>query len=247
MKKYVAEFVGTLLLVLMGCGAVVIAGSQLGFVGIALAFGLTLMALCYWLGPISGCHVNPAVSFGFFTAGRLSGRDLAGYIIAQLLGAIAGAALLYLIIMSKLGGYDIAVGGLGQNGWGIGYQGEFGIRAAVLFELVASFVFVSVILAVTRKRISTPTAVAGLIIGLTLGVVHLVGLNITGTSVNPARSLGPALIVGGQAIEQLWVFLLWPMVGGLLGGLADRLIEQGMQEELEEGLGEAPRFTPRHP
>lgn len=242
MRKYVAEFIGTLALVFIGCGAVVVGGPQLGMVGIALAFGLTLMAMAYAVGPISGCHINPAVSLGFFTAGRLSGRELVGYIVSQFLGGIAGTFLLLLMVKAKIGGYDVALNGLGQNGWGLGYLGGYSFTAALLLELIATFLFVLVILRVTRK--GGPQEIAGLVIGLTLTAVHLVGLNISGVSVNPARSLGPALFVGGQALAQVWLFLLIPSIAGLLSGLVSR---QASVASLERGERSTPRWRERHP
>lgn len=212
MKKYLAEFIGTFTLVLFGCGAAVVAGKSVGVLGIAFAFGFALVAMAYGIGPVSGCHINPAVSLGVFAAGRMNRTDLIGYIGAQFLGAIAAAGLLA-VIASGAPGY---AGGLGQNGWGAGYLGEYGFASAAAFELVATFLFVAVILGATQERASTP--VAGLAIGITLVVIHIFGINITGVSVNPARSLGPAVLVGGHALAQLWLFLVFPTVGGLLAG-----------------------------
>jgi aquaporin Z len=219
MKKYLAEFLGTFTLVLFGCGTAVVAGDKVGFLGIAFAFGFALIAMAYGIGPISGCHINPAVSLGVFVAGRMSAKDLVGYIISQCIGAIVASAVL-LKIVSGLSGYDIAVNGLGQNGWGTGYLGQYPLMSAVTFEFVATLLFVIVILGSTQS--SAPAQFAGLAIGITLVVIHIFGINITGVSVNPARSLGPALLVGGKAMSQLWLFLVVPSIAGILAGLLFR-------------------------
>ncbi|HEY7098584.1 MAG TPA: aquaporin [Terriglobales bacterium] len=220
MKKYLAEFVGTFTLVLFGCGSAVVAGPKIGFVGVAFAFGFALIGMAYGIGPISGCHINPAVSFGFFVAGRLSSRDLLGYIVGQVAGGIAGALALRIIATGALAGYNVAVAGLGQNGWGPGYLGEYGLRSAITFEFLATLLFVIVILGSTQPE--APAQIAGLAIGITLVVIHIFGINITGVSVNPARSLGPALLVGGNALSQVWLFLLVPTIAGIVAGLLFR-------------------------
>ncbi len=214
MNKAVAEFLGTLTLVLLGCGAAVIAGKEVGVLGISFAFGLALIAMAYGIGPVSGCHINPAVSLAAVIAGRMSTSDFVQYVIAQCLGAVVGALILYLIVTGKLAGYDVGKSGLGQNGWGAGYLGEYGVMSAFLFELVATFLFVVVILGSTGK--GAPSAMAGLAIGLTLVVIHIVGIQVTGVSVNPARSLGPALFSG--AISQLWLFIVAPLLGAAAAG-----------------------------
>jgi aquaporin Z len=221
MKNFVAEFVGTFILVFFACGTAVVAGGEVGVLGIAFAFGLALIAAAYGIGPISGCHINPAVSLGVFAAGRMTASQLALYVAAQCLGAIVAAFLLLTLAKGALAGYDPATQGLAHNGWGQGYGAGYSQSAAFLFELVATFVFVYVILGATGKG-SHPT-IAGLAIGLTLVVIHLVGIRVTGTSVNPARSLGPALMVGGQALSQLWLFIVAPLIGGALAGLAVRV------------------------
>ncbi|MBI1400482.1 aquaporin Z [Hyphomonas sp.] len=215
MKIFIAELIGTFTLVLLGCGSAVLAGGEVGQLGIAFAFGLAIVAMAYGIGPISGCHVNPAVSFGAFVAGRLSMNAMFQYWAAQFLGALLGAGVLYLIATGKAG-YDLAANGLGQNGWGPGYLGEYNLTAAFVFEIVATFLFLVVILGSTQK--SAPGMVAGLAIGLTLTVIHIVGIQVTGVSVNPARSFGPAVIVGGTAISQLWLFLIAPLIGAALAG-----------------------------
>jgi aquaporin Z len=220
MKKYLAEFIGTFTLVLFGCGTAVVAGSQVGHLGIAFAFGFALLGMAYGIGPVSGCHINPAVSLSVFTAGRMSFPDLAGYIVAQCLGAIFAAWVLSQIATGNLAGYDVAAAGLGQNGWGPGFLGGYSQTAAIIFEFVATLLFVIVILGSTQE--DAPTHLAGLAIGITLVVIHIFGIPITGVSVNPARSLGPALLVGGKALSQLWLFLVIPSAAGLLGGILFR-------------------------
>ena len=220
MKKYLAEFIGTFTLVLFGCGTAVVAGDKVGVLGIAFAFGFALLGMAYGIGFISGCHINPAVSLSVFTAGRMSAADLAGYIVSQCLGAIFAAWVLSMILSGKLAGYDIAASGLGQNGWGPDYLGGYGQTAAIIFEFVATLLFVIVILGSTQA--GAPAQVAGLAIGITLVVIHIFGIQITGVSVNPARSLGPALLVGGKALQQLWLFLVVPAAAGIVGGLLFR-------------------------
>lgn len=216
MKKMIAEFIGTFTLVLVGCGSAVIAGADIGLTGISFAFGLALIGMAYGIGPVSGCHINPAVSLGALVAGRMHINEALQYIAAQVAGAIV-AALVLMMIASGNADYSVADNGLGQNGWGAGYLGEYGMGAAFVFELVATFLFVVVILGATGS--GAPTAIAGLAIGLTLVAIHLVGINVTGVSVNPARSIGPALFAGGTAISQLWLFVVAPILGGVLAGL----------------------------
>ncbi len=217
-RKLLAEALGTLILVLFGCGSAVLMGAQIGMLGISLAFGLAIVAAAYGLGAISGAHLNPAVSLGMVAAGRMSLGDFVLYAVAQVAGAIAGAAILYIIASGKTG-FDVATspGGLGQNGFGPGYLGEYSLMAALTFEVVMTFIFVTVILGATAA--GAPAAMAGLAIGLTLAAIHLVGINVTGVSVNPARSIGPALFVGGKAMADLWVFIVAPLAGGALAGL----------------------------
>ena len=215
-KKLVAEFLGTLILVLFGCGAAVLMGAQIGMLGISLAFGLAIVAAAYGLGAISGAHLNPAVSLGVMLAGRMSVGDFIGYAVAQVAGAIAGAGILLLIASGKAD-YVLATNGLGQNGFGPGYLGEYSLMSALIFEVVMTFLFVTVILGATAG--GAPGAMAGLAIGLTLVAINLAGINVTGASVNPARSIGPALFVGGQALSDLWVFIVAPLAGGALAGL----------------------------
>ncbi len=214
-RKLIAEALGTFVLVFFGCGAAVIAGPLVGYTGIALAFGISIVAAAYGLGAISGAHLNPAVSLGFVTAGRMSVGDFIGYAIAQIIGAIIAAGVLYVILSGQAGG-TVPVTGLGANGYGPGYLGEYTLGAALVFETVATFVFVTVILGATGA--GSAAGFAGLAIGLTLAGIHLVGINVTGVSVNPARSIGPAVFVGGTALSQLWVFIVAPLVGGAIAG-----------------------------
>lgn len=215
-KKLIAEALGTFILVFFGCGSAVLMGAQIGFLGISLAFGLSIVAAAYSLGAISGAHLNPAVSLGMVTAGRMSVGDFIKYSIAQIIGASVGALIIMLIATGKAD-YTVAANGLGQNGFGAGYNGEYTLMSALLFELVATFVFVTVILGATQD--GAPAAMAGLVIGLTLAGIHLVGIDVTGVSVNPARSIGPALFAGGTALAQLWVFIAAPLVGGAVAGM----------------------------
>ena len=182
-----------------------------------LAFGLSIVATAYGLGAISGAHLNPAVSLGALMAGRMSGSAFGAYVVSQLVGAVMAAGVIYVIASGKAG-YDIATNGLGQNGYGPGYLGEYSLMAALTFEVVATFLFVTVILGATQSN--APAGFAGLAIGLTLAGVHLVGINVTGVSVNPARSFGPAMFVGGKAMADLWLFVVAPLAGAALAGAA---------------------------
>ena len=217
MKRYVSELIGTMVLVLFGCGSAAIAGSMLGTVGIALAFGLSIVAMAYVIGDISGCHINPAVSIGMWIDGRMDAKDLIMYIVFQCIGAIIGIALLAVIINSapSLGGY--AATGLGQNGFGSASSVGLDVVGAIIVEIILTFVCVFTVLGVTKK--AENGAVAGIVIGLTLAFVHIMGIPLTGTSVNPARSLAPALFLGSQALQQVWVFILAPVIGAVFAGL----------------------------
>ena len=217
MRKYIAELIGTMVLVLFGCGSAAIAGQVLGTLGIALAFGLSIVAMAYVIGDISGCHINPAVSIGMWIDGRMETKDMIMYIVFQCIGAIIGIALLAVIINSApdLGGY--AATGLGQNGFGSASSVGLDVVGAIIVEIILTFVFVFTVLGVTKKVENG--AVAGIVIGLTLAFVHIMGIPLTGTSVNPARSLAPALFLGGQALQQVWVFILAPVIGAIIAGL----------------------------
>lgn len=219
MKKYLAEFIGTFVLVLFGCGVAAVTGCafpEAGYVATALAFGLCIVAMAYSIGNISGCHVNPAVSLGCLLTGRMSGKDFIGYVIAQVLGAIAGAAVLMALIGTEKG--------LGCNGL---YNGSIGL--SLLVEVILTFVFVLVILGVTSKIGNGK--LAGLVIGLTLVLIHLLGIPFTGTSVNPARSIGPALFMGGDALSCVWVFIVAPLVGGALAALVWKLLASDAEKD----------------
>ncbi|QCK88813.1 aquaporin [Phreatobacter aquaticus] len=226
MQKYTAEFIGSAALVIVGCGAITMGGlggvlgsgqpfASLAILPIGLAFGLTVMAMAYGIGPISGCHINPAVTVAAFVAGRMPASDVPGYIIAQFLGAIVGAGLLYVMLAGKVTGYDVTAAGLGQTGWS-----SFSLSSAVLAEFIATFLFIVVILGATSKAGTTP--VAGLAIGLTLAVLHLAFVPVSGNSLNPSRSFGPAVFVGGQALAQVWMFLIVPTIAGAVAGLLFR-------------------------
>ncbi len=213
-KRMSAEFIGTLVLVLFGCGAAVLGPAPFDQLAVSLAFGFAIVAMAYGIGPVSGCHVNPAVSLGAFVAGRMSAREMLSYWVAQFLGAVAGAAILALI--AKTG-----TANLGQNGWGPGYLGEYPMMAALIFEFVMTAIFVVVILGVTGDQ--KHGVFAGVAIGITLAVIHIVGIQVTGVSVNPARSFGPAVLAGGEALSQLWLFIVAPAAGAIAGAMLFRL------------------------
>ena len=221
-KKYVAEFIGTFVLVLMGCGSAVLAGSTIGFVGISFAFGLSLLAMVYAIGGISGCHINPAVSISMLAAGKLSVKDTVAYIVAQCLGAVVGAAALYVIAIGNPS-YSLASNGLGQNGYDAASPLGFSMTSAFVAEVLLTFIFLLVIHGSISEKV--PKGFAGIPIGLSLVLIHLVGIPVTGTSVNPARSLGPAIIAGGTALNQLWLFWVAPIIGGLIAAVVWRFIQ----------------------
>lgn len=229
MKQYGAEFFGTFWLVLGGCGSAVLAagfpGLGIGFVGVALAFGLTVLTMAYAIGHISGCHLNPAVSIGLWVGGRFPANKLVPYIVAQVLGAIAAAAVLYLIA-SGTAGFDVAKG-FASNGYGEHSPGGYSIVSALTIEVVLTMFFLIVIMGATDKR--APAGFAPIAIGLCLTLIHLISIPVTNTSVNPARSTGVALFVGDWAVAQLWLFWLAPIVGASLGAMVYRLI--GGKEE----------------
>lgn len=218
-KKYLAEALGTFALVLFGCGAASLAGvsaagpAGIGLLGISFAFGLAVVAMAYTIGPISGCHINPAISIAMLAAGKLSGKDTVGYVLGQCAGAVLAAGLLYVISVGGAG-FEMAEWGLGSNGWGEGYGGSYDMKTAFIVEFVFTFLFLMVVFGTTAKEASPQ--MAGLAIGVALVLIHLVLIPITGTSVNPARSLGPALFSGGAALSQLWLFIVAPIAGGLL-------------------------------
>ncbi|MDL2261850.1 MIP family channel protein [Methanimicrococcus sp. OttesenSCG-928-J09] len=226
-KKYIAEALGTMVLVLFGCGSAAIAGSVLGTFGIAMAFGLSIVAMAYVIGNISGCHVNPAVSIAMLIDKRLSPKDFIGYVVSQVIGAVVGIALLAFIINSAdLGGF--AATGLGQNGFDEASAVGLSMIGAIIVEIILTFVFAFTILGVTDNE--KTSAIAGIVIGLTLVFVHIMGIPLTGTSVNPARSLAPALLIGGLALQQVWVFIIAPLIGGSLAALVYRFFKAGKSE-----------------
>ncbi len=223
MKKFLAELIGTFALVLFGCGAAVIAGhtsaqmpAGLGLLGISLAFGLSVVVMAYAVGNISGCHLNPAVTVAMLVAKKIDIANAMGYVIAQLVGAVLASAVLSFILHGNPG-FVLSEWGLGSNGWGPGYLGEYSQSAAFITEALMTFIFLFVIFAVTSKLGNSN--MAGLAIGLTLVLIHLFSIPITGTSVNPARSFGPAIIVGGVALKQLWLFIAAPITGGILAAV----------------------------
>lgn len=226
MKKYLAELIGTFSLVLFGCGAAVVSGtasgslSGLGLLGISLAFGLAVVAMAYTIGGISGCHINPAITIAMLVAGKLNAQDAIGYIVAQLIGAVAGAGILYLIASGQ-SSFKMGEWALGSNGWGEGYLGAYSTTAAFITEAVLTFLFLYVIFNVTSNHGNSN--MAGLAIGVTLVLIHLVAIPITGTSVNPARSFGPAIFAGGKALSQLWLFIVAPVVGGITAAIVWKL------------------------
>jgi aquaporin Z len=223
-KRLVAEFIGTAWLVFGGCGSAVLAAAfpelGIGFVGVSLAFGLTVLTMAYAIGHVSGCHLNPAVSIGLCAGGRFPAKDLAPYIIAQVLGGIAGAGILY-VIASGNANFDLA-GGFASNGFAEHSPGGYTLAAALTIEIVLTFAFLFVIMGATHGN--APKGFAPIAIGLCLTLIHLISIPVTNTSVNPARSTGPAIFVGGWALSQLWLFWLAPIVGGALGGFIYRWV-----------------------
>ncbi len=221
-KKYAAEALGTFVLVFMGCGSAVLAGKYIGNVGIAFSFGLAVLSMAYAIGGVSGCHINPAVSISMLVAGKMKPKDTLAYIIMQCVGAIAGAALLYGIAVGNPL-YSLATNGLGQNGYDAASPGGFSLISGFISEVVLTMIFLLVIHGSTSERV--PKGFAGIPIGLSLVLIHLVGIPVTGVSVNPARSLGPALIAGGVAISQLWLFWVAPIIGGVLAAVIWKYVE----------------------
>jgi len=215
-KKYLAEFLGTFVLVFFGTASAVVAGKSIGFLGIALAFGLSVLVMVYAIGPVSGCHINPAITIAMLVNGKIASKDAVFYIVVQCVGAIV-ASMMLLAVMSGLPGYSLAADGLGQNGYGIASPGGFPLMSGLIAEIVLTFTFLMVIFGATSRN--APAGFAGIAIGLCLTLVHLVGIPITGTSVNPARSIGPALIVGGTALSQLWLFIVAPVIGAIIAAL----------------------------
>jgi aquaporin Z len=238
--KCFAEAIGSFWLTFTGCGSAVIAAAfpelGIGFLGVALAFGLSVLTMAYAIGHISGCHLNPAVTFGLAAGGRFPAKDIGPYVAAQLIGAIVAAALLY-TIASGAPGFDLAKG-FAANGYGEHSPGRYGLLSCLLAEIVLTTMFLFIIMGATHGK--APVGFAPLAIGLALTLIHLVGIPITNTSVNPARSTGPALFVGGWAITQLWLFWIAPLIGGVIGGMLYRWLSQ---EPSEQVTGVAPRAS----
>lgn len=224
LKKLGAEFIGTFWLVLGGCGSAVVAAAfpnvGIGLLGVAFAFGLTVLTMAFAIGHISGCHLNPAVTFGLVAGGRFPAKDLIPYVIAQVIGGIAGALILY-IIASGAAGFDVTAG-FASNGYGEHSPGGYSLVSALVCEIVMTFMFLMVIMGSTDER--APKGFAPIAIGLCLTLIHLISIPVTNTSVNPARSTGVAIFVGGWAIQQLWLFWLAPIIGGVLGGIVYRIL-----------------------
>ncbi len=222
MKKYLAEFIGTFWLVFGGCGSAALAASfpdvGIGLLGVSLAFGLTVLSMAYSIGHISGAHLNPAVSIGLWIGGRFDAKDLLPYIVAQVLGGLAGATLLYVIVT----GNGSTIGNFAANGYGEHSPGHYNMMSAFLMEAVMTFMFLIVILGSTYVR--APQGFAGIAIGLMLTLIHLVSIPVTNTSVNPARSISQAVFVGGWAVEQLWLFCVAPVVGAIVGGMVYKIM-----------------------
>jgi aquaporin Z len=215
-RKYLAELIGTFALVLFGCGSAVIAGDRVGYLGISFAFGLAVLVMVYAIGNISGCHINPAITISMLVARKIKVKDAIIYVIAQCIGAIGAGALLYAIASGKAD-YSLAINGLGQNGYGDKSPGGYSLESCFLAEVLLTALFLFVIFGATSKK--APAGFAGIPIGITLVLIHIVGIPITGTSVNPARSLGPAIFVGGEALSQLWLFLVAPVIGGIIAAI----------------------------
>jgi aquaporin Z len=227
LRRAYAEAIGTFVLVFGGVGAAVVAGDKIGNLGVAFAFGLSLLAMAYAIGPVSGCHINPAVTMGLVVARRIELSEAVRYWIAQVVGAIVAAGLLLIIVSARKGGYSAGTDGLGANGYGAHSPGGYPWGAALVAEVVLTSFLVFTVLSSTDRIASV--AFAGIPIGLVLVLIHLVGIPITNTSVNPARSIGPAVFVGGWALKQLWLFIVAPLLGGALGALAHRLLFEGAQ------------------
>lgn len=240
MRRYLAELIGTFILVVGGVGSAVLAGGKIGYTGVSLAFGLSLLAMVYAIGPVSGCHINPAVTVGALLTRKIPPRDAALYIVAQIVGGIVGAAVILLIANGVPSGYSAATSGLGANGYAEHSPAGYSLLSAFVAEVVLTMFLVFTVLGSTDDK--APIGFAGLAIGLVLTVIHLVGIPITNTSVNPARSIGPALFVGGWALQQLWLFIVAPVVGAAVAAgvyNAVRLSTAAVTtQEAEEGPGQ---------
>src|SRR5690606_9731738 len=242
-KKYIAEMIGTFVLVFGGIGTAVIAGEAVGALGVSIAFGLSLLAMVYAIGPISGCHINPAVTLGLLLTGKIGSRSAAGYVVAQVIGAIVAAGVLLLVARDLPGGYDAGAMGLGANGYYDHSPNGYGLLAALIVEVVLTAFLVLTVLGATHR--AAPVGFAGIPIGLVLTLIHLVSIPVTNTSVNPARSIGPAVYVGDWALSQLWVFIIAPLAGAVLAVALYRLTHPSDDEltaaEAERALPEERR------
>lgn len=225
MPRYLAEFVGTFVLIFSGVGAAVLAGDRIGYTGVALAFGLSLLAMVYTIGHISGCHINPAVTLGVLLSGKMDKRLAPGYWAAQIAGGIAAAAVLLVIAKGSAAGYDAGLQGFAANGYGAHSPGQYGMGAALLIEIVLTFFLVITVIGATEVR--APVGFAGIAIGLILGVGNMVGIPVTNASINPARSIGPAVFAGSWALSQLWLFIVAPLAGGAIAALVYRGLSRG--------------------
>lgn len=245
-RKLAAEFVGTLWLVLGGCGSAVLAAAfpevGIGLLGVSFAFGLTVLTMAYAIGHVSGCHLNPAVTLGLVAAGRFDGGQAVGYVVAQVAGAIAGALILYVIVTGQAGGYDATARGFAANGYGDHSPGRFGFGAAFLTEAVMTAFFLAIILGATSTR--APQGFAPIAIGLGLTLVHLISIPVTNTSVNPARSTGPALFQGTWALSQLWLFWVAPILGAVVAGVVARWFAAEDDATLRDAAIAQARATP---
>ena len=239
-RRYVAEMVGTFVLVFGGVGTAVLAGDRVGVLGIAFAFGFSLLAMVYAIGPVSGCHINPAVTLGLLLTRKVQPRLAGGYVVAQIIGAVIAAALVWLVADGIPGGYDPGAAGLGANGYGDHSPGGYSLLAAFVAEVVLTAFLVFTVLGATHR--AAPVGFAGLAIGIVLVLIHLVGIPVTGTSVNPARSIGPAVFVGGWALSQLWLFIVAPLLGAVV---AAGIYLTTHPVEAEISATQAERATPR--
>src|SRR5918997_6143020 len=239
MKRYLAELVGTFVLVFGGCGSAVLAGDRIGFAGVSFAFGLSLLAMVYAIGPISGCHINPAVTLGVLLSKKMQPRYAAGYLVAQVIGAILAAGVLLLIAKGGPAPYDSAIAGFAANGYGEHSPGRYNLTAAFLVEVVLTAVLVLTVLGATA--VEAPVGFAGIPIGLVLVLIHLVGIPVTNPSVNPARSIGPAVFVGGWALSQLWLFIVAPLIGAAIAAAIYTVTHKPAEvisvKEAEQALG----------
>jgi len=222
MKRYLAELIGTFVLVFGGCGAAVLAGDKIGFAGVAFAFGFSLLAMVYAIGPVSGCHINPAVTLGLLLSGKFEAKYAPGYIVAQIAGGIIAAGVLLIVAGGTAAGYEPSAAGFAANGYGAHSPGGYNLIAAFVAEVVLTFFLVFTVLGSTD--IKAPVGFAGIPIGIVLVLIHLVGIPVTNTSVNPARSIGPALFVGGWALGQLWLFIVAPLIGAAIASAAYAMV-----------------------